>query len=70
MSQPPRIKPLPSDGKEARRRYRLHANLRRKGLDVNVRKRTIYSASTPAGITEAWCNELKPLGYCIQLTIN
>ena len=65
-----RIKRLPSKGKDARRRYRITHNLRKKGLKVNTRIRTIYSKEKPAdNPVKSWCEELGRLGYVVQLAI-
>ncbi len=64
-----RIKKLPSKGKQANRRYKLHHNLRKKGLLVIVPQRTIMNKEVPTGRLKEWCDELKAHNYSIQLTL-
>lgn len=66
-----RIKRLPSSGKDARRRYRITHNMRKKGFKVNTRIRTIYAREMPQdNPMNGWIAELGQLGYVVQLTID
>ncbi|MBN1989399.1 MAG: hypothetical protein JW783_08390 [Bacteroidales bacterium] len=59
----------PTKGADGNRRYHLHRQLRRKGLGVNVRSRTVFAPTPPTGKTAKWCKELKKYSYQVQLTI-
>jgi len=52
--------------KSKRRRYRLHYNLKKKGNDVNARKRMITKrAKQVSDIEQKWLNELIGQQYCV-----
>lgn len=64
-----RIKKLPSKGAKANRRYKIHHNLRKKGLSVLVSQRTIISKQVPEGKIKEWVDELGAYNYSVQLTL-
>jgi hypothetical protein len=56
-----------SVGKQQRRRYRLHYNLRRKGNTVIARERTVIKRAKQVSDTEfKWLKELLTFGYGIM----
>lgn len=67
-----RLKPLPSKGKEARRRYRISHCLRKLKYRVDGRSRMVFGASLPESDSTAhkYVAELRQCGFEFQYTID